>query len=1550
LKRIINILINTVGILFLLLVSLAILVYYSLQLPEVQTNITQKATEWLSEKLGGNVTISQARISWLDEITFEDINIKDLQGRDMIFVRELYVNCKTNFTLDLMNNLKVSLDKNYIPSITFNPKKIFRFDNNLDYVLLKNPEVKLVKDKNGQLNIDYWIAAIEKIGEDSTKISIPNQNTPFTIDNAYVTNGMVSLSDARRERFPEKTFDYYNFRFDKINANLADVLILGDTVAFKTTNLSAVDFRSDLKIKDIKTNFLYCKTAMLLDKLSAYINNSYIGDKLHFYYDKPSAFNNFFTKVKMNANLKNNVLDAQDLGRFSSQMYSFKERYLLTAQMDGLYVDLNFKEFDLKFGTGSALKGNVNFKGFPDLLKTNTTLALKPSKLLAKDVSQYSKNTDYQKYINKIGQLDLSGTFAGLYNDFRTKSDLNSTGLGKINGEMEVKIAKEATYQGDFKIQQLDLGKLFDEPSLQKLTFDGKIKGTGFEVKSALLELDGHVAEIAYNGYNYQNILVKGNLGQSIFDGYVDIKDPNITAQVEGKADLNKELNTFKIKGLLENANLKPLGISNEDLKVKSTINFDFIGNKLDDWIGRARFSNTVLEDENHTLAVDSLYFNSGIFENQRRFSLVSEFFNIYINGDFIPSKIIADARTLFKEYKLYFDETENERLTYYKNKNSLKSTSSKFYDANYQLYFKDSRRFFGFFDPNIYVSAGSRLSGKFSSRATSEFSLEGELDSVSYKGNQFNNSTIDFNTSKYGRSPEVLSSLILTSANQRVSNGILTENLFANAYWGQANTINFDASIDQQNSNSKIGLFGSVKFTPEGFDIRFNPKNSEVYLIDKKWTFSENNLINVLENKVEFNDLKLSNNNQIVRFNGVVSKDPQQESVLSVQDFDLLTLNPFTNVETKGVANGELRLRDYYKNPIFTSNLHIENLEYRNSLIGTVTTEANWDNLANKLKINGSVFRQFEEIFRMSGYYDPEIKNNPLNLKAKIRNLNLNMFEGMLTGVMTNMTGVAEGDLEIFGSPLDPILKGQIDITKGSLKVLSSGTTLYFDEKILLNEEGFVAAPEGIIVRDAPTGGNSAIIQGGIFNGGSGKFMVGLNASIKGKDGFKVLNLKSFESDVFYGTAFAGGDLQMTGDFENIVVTGNLNSKKGTKITIPMDSGKKIDLKQEGIPFLKKAEKVDSTLLQKSKKPKIKTGGVKLAFNLSFTPDAECEIIFDRTNNDVLNVFGEGRLSILYDTRGDFTINGPYVVRSGKYNFSFQNLASLRKFNIVDGSRITWTGDPYEASLDLKANYTANIPIPSSISQDLANTSTRFPVNVSVLLSDRLLTPTIKYDVNFDLKQIPLNGQTDLLGFEQRLRNDEQLLSRNVSSILVFNEIFPDNISEAITQQFLIDNVSNLLSNQIGNLANKLNPNLELGVQFGNFRENILNNMQLNFSYRFLNNRIKLSGKSSFINSLENNINVGTTGQLSVGGELEYNLSQDGGYKFRLYSRSVPTNFYTFSSTGNVVVSGGNFIISRNFNSFLNIKKTKTIPLGVGKKEEVSLLKLDSIGSNFIK
>lgn len=60
------------------------------------------------------------------------------------------------------------------------------------------------------------------------------------------------------------------------------------------------------------------------------------------------------------------------------------------------------------------------------------------------------------------------------------------------------------------------------------------------------------------------------------------------------------------------------------------------------------------------------------------------------------------------------------------------------------------------------------------------------------------------------------------------MKNGLKTENLFTNAYWGDGNKINFDASIDQESNDSKIELFGDIHFTPQGFDIKFNQKTAK--------------------------------------------------------------------------------------------------------------------------------------------------------------------------------------------------------------------------------------------------------------------------------------------------------------------------------------------------------------------------------------------------------------------------------------------------------------------------------------------------------------------------------------------------------------------------------------------------------------------------------------------------------------------------------------------------------------------------------------------------
>lgn len=1543
-RRILIILLKTVGYLFLIASCLLFLAFYALQLPDVQTQISNKATVWLGERLGGNVSIGKVRVSWFDEVVFEDLNIKDNQDRNMIYVREVYVNAKTNFDFKLSEF--ISYDKKIgLKSLKFQPGKIVKFNNNLDFVTLNNPEATFIRDEKGMLNFDYWLLEIDKLTAKKERGKKPVK--PFTIDNAHIKNGKISIVTDNTKRRDDGTFDFANFNFHDLEARLEKLSFKRDTIVMVSKKLHARDTFSKLVLNEATGNFFHCRKGIRLDNFFVHLNDSYLKDKLHFSYSRPSDFGDFFHKIRLDADLKNSVLQSKDIALFIPFMGSFTETYKFNTKLAGTIDNLQLSDLLLEFGSGSKISGNTRFTGLPDLPKVNSSLNLNPSTLLAKDVSQYSDNTEFQKYIAKMERLDFSGQFDGLYNNFTARPKIVSPRLGEIVGDIKVKATDNLEYEGNLLLNRLKIGDLLENNQLDEITFLGRIEGAGRGLDEAKIHLDGNVSEIDFRGYKYKNIRVDGNLGQSLFEGDMNIDDPNVYADLNGKVDFNPEVNAFNISGFVGHANLKVLKFTNKEYILKTNLKFDFKGNKLDDWLGEAAFYGLELRENGKLLKADSMYVFSELENKERNFKVESEFFDADISGDFVPSKLINDVKDLVTEHLMYFKETEAERQAYYTQKLNRKGYVAEHYKSDFLVKFNNPKPFFDFFAPQVYVSKNTRISGDYNAGNVNKLNLSGETDTLSLSGNEFYTTFFDYYAEKEAYSPVIVNKTRFKSEKQKIGNNTQTEELVVNATWEGTNTIDFRTFITQNTSGSLIDLRGKLDFYPDGFKVSLLPEQTTVKLIDLDWKFDKGNGIDFKKQHLTFTNFNIrGGNGQKIGLNGIASTEVNDVLSLEVNEFDIENLLPFMNVDLKGVATGNLRIRSYYTNPIYVSNLHVEDFYYKKSMVGTVVTSGVWEEDNDRMRLKGNVYRKMEEILGVEGYYTPKNVNNPLDMKGFMRNTDLSMFLGMTGDVFSRLDGKANGSFNVTGKPKKPIFDGEIKLTDGSLEVAVSGTEVFFNDKVLLTERGFELPSGGVQIKDGMNG-NTATLTGGVYYKDSPGFRVNLSANINGKGAFKIMNIKPFSNDYIFGTAFATGEMNLGGDFDDLLITGNLTSREGTHITIPTDGGTKIDTREEGIQFIKKAPAVDSTLTKNKRKVQtVKTGGVRLAFNLSLTPEAEGEIIFDRSNNDLLSIYGDGKLSVLFDSRGEFSIQGPYNVRGGKYFFSFQNLASLRRFDISDKSRITFNGDPFDALLDIKATYTASISL-NKLSPQMANSSARFPVFVNVSLKDRLLTPTIKYDIGFDLKQVPISGQTDLLAFEQRLSNDEQLLSRNVSSILVFNEVFPDNnMADALTQQFLIDNISSLLSNQIGNLANKLNPNLEFGVRFGDFRENILNNMQLDFSYKFLNNRVKLSGKGAFINSLENNINMNTNtyGQFSVGGELEYLISNDGAYKFRLYSRSVPTNYYVFYSQGNVVVSGGSLIISRNFNSLFRKKEARAIPLGVSSEQKMPpISKLDT-------
>jgi len=228
--------------------------------------------------------------------------------------------------------------------------------------------------------------------------------------------------------------------------------------------------------------------------------------------------------------------------------------------------------------------------------------------------------------------------------------------------------------------------------------------------------------------------------------------------------------------------------------------------------------------------------------------------------------------------------------------------------------------------------------------------------------------------------------------------------------------------------------------------------------------------------------------------------------------------------------------------------------------------------------------------------------------------------------------------------------------------------------------------------------------------------------------------------------------------------------------------------------------------------------------------------------------------------------------------------------------------------------------------SANASELKTRYPVVAYIMLTDKLMKPTTKFDIKFNQRQIPINLQPQVIAFEQRMHNDEQLLNNNFVGITALTRLFPENsFKDALDTQLLLDNVSGILTNQLGNIASKINPNLEVGVQLGNLssiRQNALNNMQLNFSYKFGNN-VKVSVNNTILQNQDQ-----TASNYFYGGEVEWMLSQDGAWRLKAYSRNVPNYYYNFNS--NVSVNGVSLQHTRSFNTIFKRKEIKELPMGI--------------------
>ena len=149
------------------LLLLAVLVVFFGRNSYVQTRLAKYYAPKISAKLGYPIEIDKVTLRFMDEATLEGVRVRDYQGTQMLNIERLDVNLDAGRLLNLT-----------VPLLGFKGDST---KTRLDYVRLYRPIIKIVTDKNGDVNIDEFIRRINKLLASPTPKPVNSKPTPFII-------------------------------------------------------------------------------------------------------------------------------------------------------------------------------------------------------------------------------------------------------------------------------------------------------------------------------------------------------------------------------------------------------------------------------------------------------------------------------------------------------------------------------------------------------------------------------------------------------------------------------------------------------------------------------------------------------------------------------------------------------------------------------------------------------------------------------------------------------------------------------------------------------------------------------------------------------------------------------------------------------------------------------------------------------------------------------------------------------------------------------------------------------------------------------------------------------------------------------------------------------------------------------------------------------------------------------------------------------------------------------------------------------------------------
>lgn len=1486
-SKVTKILTGFISTVVLLLIILLLSVLLAFTIPSVQTRVAQAAMGWASEWLGVEVSLSRIAITFPLNVEIDDFYVEDYGQDTMIYVKKA---------------------KAPIKYITPKP-----FELGFGRVQLEDGEFILRADSTDQINIKLVVNRLKE-NRDPNK---PRKEANILFDG--IEGKHLRYLQLLNLKEYDSPIDYGNMELKLDTICLKDFGVYGDSVRM---NLRYANFteRSGFRIDTLQSRVItVCRGLVLLDDAVIDNEDSHLNlSKVHLIGDSWDSFHYYIDSVRTEVTARNTTVSTRSLAYFAN---IFDGMSLQATNVNASTWDVlssykgRVSSADIE---GASVIASFTSKGLPEMESTIWNLDITDVSANATAINRVIEGvtsrplpSSLTKMLSTQGNMHINGRFNGSFNNFATNLHLRTlSGMAEASAKMRRQ--RSGNYMVDYSVATSDfsLARLLSNTAIGDVTFDANMVGelgkNGFDTEYSL-EIDS----IRLLEHTYSKLLTDGTIKEKCIKAKMESFDPAMLFSLDATADFNKEKPHYLADLNVWHSDLAALALNKRDsisvISLEATLDAEATG--LDDLAGSFDIRNCTYRYDTDTIRGKHIALRGHNNDKSKYLKLTSAFADAEFRSRLSYNDILG---YLDRFIDSYLPVLESQKIAKVEERIETQGEAGDY--SLLSLKVKDVKNITHAVAEGLQIADGTSLNFMFNP-VNEEFSLRAKSDYLEY--NDIFAAGLNVNAGNKGDSL----SLYVTSED------LYVKRLYIPNLRVQGGARNHNISLSTRFANKEedysamLGLRTMMTRTRNGRAVNIYVIPSHITSKDKTWYISSQG-ITYDTAQIQVRDFIISSpshgglgaaDTDSLRVYGVASRSEKDTLRVRMSNVDLsplLQIAQNVGYDISAIANGSVDMVSALKGGRLNAEVDIDSMVVSGFEVAPSRIRSNWDFQRKRVAVRLDNRRIGDNV--VTGFYDPTGKRFLADVHAD--SIPLGLLDPLLGDVLRETTGKANARLRVTGD-----MSGE----KPQVKINGLATAQRFETTIdYLNVrygmDKVMVDFEDNIIKLRPNFATDT--RGQRCNMG---LMVDLNKlkNIKYRidlrpENLMVLNTTAKENDMFYGKLYASGSAVIKGDNMGAVMTARARPNENSKFCFSLNSTSQAS-DASFVRFVDfDAPRIDSSNYLQSKllayelrRKRLSSSGAsfKLGLDIDLTPDAEVELIIDPTMGGDMQGRGEGNLAINMDTgTGAFTMHGTVALTEGTYNFAMHNILADKKFSIVPGGTITWTGDPMDAILDLDATYRLKASIAPLA---MGNESLRgnVPVECNIRLTDDLWNPTITFGVT-----VP-NADLEIQNLVANAMSTQELTATQFFYLLAFGSFYSESsgLAESLNVgsfgsatgfEFLSNQLSSWLSSEQYDIILRYIPSNELtGDEF-----------DFGFSKGLINDRLLLEIEGNYVSDRATTGAANNASNLSGDFFLTWLLNRSGSLKLKGFSQTITR----FDENQGLQENGIGLYFQKDFNS----------------------------------